>query len=127
MRTAVLLALASVLPSLLPHRPPSHFLLQILKARCPYKNYKDFVLRILECDRDETNKRFDLQTARTLAGELHAAGAARTLGFEPEPFIRILSTVSRAQFESINDVYPNKCLVKDITAKLGGELLRLSV
>lgn len=96
-------------------------LADVIKQRSSYKNYREFVLRVLECNRDEENKRFDIDTARRFANELHAAGAARTLGFDPEPFIRILANVSRPQFESINDCYPNKQLIKDITAKLGGD------
>ena len=39
----------------------------------------------------------------------------------PEPFIRIFSTINRAQFESINDQYKDRQLIKDITSKLGGD------
>lgn len=39
----------------------------------------------------------------------------------PEPFIRILSTINRAQFESINEQYKDQNLIKDITSKLGGD------
>eukprot|EP01031_Cornospumella_fuschlensis_P004206 gene4206-5259_t len=96
-------------------------LVEVLKARSTYKNYREFVLKVLECNRDEDNKPFDLDLARRYAQELYAAGAGRSLGMDPEPFIRILGSVSRRQFESINEQYPNKQLVKDITAKLGGD------
>lgn len=39
----------------------------------------------------------------------------------PEPFIRILSTINRSQFESINEQYKGQQLIKDITNKLGGD------
>ena len=39
----------------------------------------------------------------------------------PEPFIRIFSTINRAQFESINEKYKGQQLIKDITSKLGGD------
>ena len=42
-------------------------------------------------------------------------------GMVPEPFIRIFSTINRAQFESINEQYKDQQLVKDITSKLGGD------
>ena len=39
----------------------------------------------------------------------------------PEPFIRIISKINRAQFESINEKYKGQNLIKDITSKLGGD------
>ena len=42
-------------------------------------------------------------------------------GMVPEPFIRIFSTINRAQFESINEKYKGQQLIKDITSKLGGD------
>jgi Annexin len=54
---------------------------------------------------------------------LHRTLLYRTysLGLVPEPFIRILSTINRAQFESINEKYKGNNLIKDITSKLGGD------
>ncbi len=96
-------------------------LVEIVRSKSSYKNYREFVLKILECSRDEDDQPFDPITAKKLADELYAAGAARTVGMEPEPFIRIISNINRKQFESINDQYPNKALLKDIQAKLGGD------
>ncbi len=39
----------------------------------------------------------------------------------PEPFIRILAPINKKQFDSINEVYKDKKLMKDIDAKLGGD------
>ena len=44
-----------------------------------------------------------------------------TVGIIAEPFIRILSTINRAQFESINEQYKDRKLLKDITNKMGGD------
>lgn len=96
-------------------------LYEIIKNRSSYKNYREFVLKMLECNRDENDTRFDDETARRLAKELYDAGAGRTLGFDPDPFINILVNISNAQFESINEHYMNKQLIKDITTKLGGD------
>lgn len=96
-------------------------LTEVVKTRCTQKNYREFVLKILECNREEDNIPFDVQTAKAYADELYKAGAARSFGFEPEPFQRILVNINYAQFESINNQYPNKQLLKDIAAKLGGD------
>jgi uncharacterized protein YukE len=96
-------------------------LIDIVRSKSSYKNYREFVLKILECNRDEDDLPFEYSTAKALANELYAAGAARTVGMDPEPFIRILATVNHKQFESINNQYPGKNLVKDITAKFGGD------
>jgi len=78
-------------------------------------------LKMLECNRNEDDARFPDEIAKKYAQELYQAGAARTIGFEPEPFIRILANVNIKQFESINDFYPSKQLIKDIQSKLGGD------
>ena len=41
-------------------------------------------------------------------------------GIVHEPFIRIFSTMNKAQFDSINEQYKGKRLLKDITSKMGG-------
>lgn len=86
-----------------------------------YKNYRDFMEKVLECNRDERNEPFDDITATRLATELYDAGAGRTIGIDPNPFIRIFSTINRAQFESLNEKYKGKQLLKDIDSKLGGD------
>ena len=43
------------------------------------------------------------------------------VGVVAEPFIRILSTINRSQFDSINEQYKGQQLTKDITNKLGGD------
>lgn len=96
-------------------------LVEIVRSKSSYKNYREFVLKILECNHDEDNEVFPDDLARQYAKELYDAGAGRTIGMDPEPFIRILANVSRKQFESINQHYPSQQLVKDITAKLGGD------
>lgn len=85
-----------------------------------YKNYRDFVAKVLECNRDETDTPFDEETAGRLAKEIYAAGAGRTVGIEPEVFIRVFSTINMPQFNSINEKYNNKRLLEDIGKKLGG-------
>ena len=93
----------------------------VIKAKSSYKNYREFVLRILECQHDESNEKLSQQEAQYYANELYNAGAARTIGMDPEPFIRILSNISIVQFEQINEEYPKKQLIKDIQAKTGGD------
>jgi Annexin len=41
-------------------------------------------------------------------------------GIIHEPFVRIFSTMNKAQFDSINEEYKGKRLLKDITSKMGG-------
>lgn len=96
-------------------------LVEVFAGRSSYKNYREFVLKLFECNRNEDDVRYADDIAKQLAQELFQAGAARTIGFEPEPFIRILANVNFKQFESINDFYPNKQLIKDIQSKLGGD------
>ena len=60
-------------------------------------------------------------TIDLLSQELYQAGAGRSIGMLPEPFIRILAPINRKQFDSINEVYKDKKLLKDIDAKLGGD------
>eukprot|EP01034_Spumella_vulgaris_P028550 gene28550-35431_t len=93
----------------------------VIKAKCSYKNYRDFVLKILECEHDESNQKYTISEAKQLADELYAAGAARSIGIDPEPFIRILGNISNLQFEQINEYYPKQQLLKDITTKTGGD------
>ncbi len=93
----------------------------VIKNKCSYKNYRDFVLRILECEHDESNTKLSTSEAKYFADELYAAGAARSIGIDPEPFIRILGSISNVQFEQINEQYPKQQLIKDITAKTGGD------
>jgi hypothetical protein len=96
-------------------------LIETIRSKCTQKNYREFVMKLLECNRDEDNIPFDPATAKAYADELYKAGAARSFGFEPEPFIRILVNINHVQFESINNQYPNRQLLKDIQAKLGGD------
>lgn len=86
-----------------------------------YKNYRDFVLVILKCEKDESNRPLDDDVAELHAQELYQAGSARTFGIDPDPFIRILGNINHVQFESVNSKYRNQQLVKDISNKLGGE------
>lgn len=86
-----------------------------------YKNYREFIAKVLECRRDERNEPFDQGTALRYAEELYEAGAGRYVGINAEPFIRILAVANKAQIDSINEKYKGKQLVKDITAKLGGD------
>jgi hypothetical protein len=86
-----------------------------------YKNYREFIAKVLECNRDERNEPFDDSTALRYAQELYEAGAGRTIGINAEPFIRILSVASKAQIDSINEKYKGKQLMRDIDAKLGGD------
>ena len=85
-----------------------------------YKNYRDFMMKLLECRRDEDNLRLDTDKAKALAQELF--DARNKVIKDEAPFIRIFSTINRAQFESINDHYPGKVLLSDIPKVLGGGL-----
>ncbi len=86
-----------------------------------YKNYREFLAKVLECRRDERNEPFDDSTALRYAQELYDAGAGRTIGIDAEPFIRILSVASKAQIDSVIEMYKGKQLMKDIDTKLGGD------
>lgn len=81
------------------------------------------MLKLIQCNRDETNKPLPDDEAKRIAGRLYDAGAGRTIGMDPEPFIEYLSTVSPAQFDSIVAKYRNRALMKDINSKLGGSFL----
>ena len=52
----------------------------LVKSKSSYKNYREFMLKLLECRRDEENKPFDSETAQAYADELYQAGGARSLG-----------------------------------------------
>jgi len=85
-----------------------------------YKNYKEFMMKVLDCRRNEDNQRFESEKAKELAQELFDA---RSKVIKDEtPFIRVFSTINRPQFESINDAYPGKVLISDITKCLGAGL-----
>lgn len=86
-----------------------------------YKNYREFVGEVLKCKKDETDTPFDDATAEALATELYDAGAGRSVGIDPKPFIRIFSMINKDQFDSINAKYRNQQLLKDIDSKLGGD------
>lgn len=97
------------------------YLTDIIKSKASYKNFRDFMMNVLECNRDEEFQPLDDATAAQYAKELYDAGAGRTVGIDPEPFIRILSGINHIQFESINEHYHQKQLLKDISSKLGGD------
>lgn len=94
---------------------------EVIKNKCSYKNYRDFVLSLLSCNRDESDKPLDPIVAQQYANELYAAGAGRTLGIDPEPFLRILPYLSHQQFLSVNNCYKDRKLIADIKSKLGGD------
>jgi len=95
-------------------------LFDIVKSKAGFKNFRDFMLKLLECNRDEKNRPFDDDTSKMYAEELYNAITSKKFGVDAEPIIRILSTVNKAQFDSINDFYPDNNLKKDIQSKLGG-------
>jgi hypothetical protein len=74
-------------------------IVDIIKSKASYKNYREFVIKILEYQKDETYLPLDYALAKEYADELYAAGAARSIGIDPEPFIRILSRLNNRQFE----------------------------
>lgn len=143
----------------------------VVKSKSSYENYRNIMVKVLECNRNESDRPFDAAAAKILADELYNAGGARNLGesavtmaiatpstpslhlifmqftlsvpresFQSqhhilsalppiliiyegiihEPFIRIFSTMNKAQFDSINEEYKGKRLLKDITSKMGG-------
>jgi hypothetical protein len=98
-----------------------------VRKKASYNNYRNFLLKVLECQRDERNLPFDDVTAQRYADELYAAGGGRTIGFDPEPFIRILATINKPQFDSINDKYRDNALLRDIASKLGGDFAHIVV
>ena len=48
----------------------------LVKSKSSYKNYREFLLKVLECRRDERNIPFDAVTAQAYADELYKAGEA---------------------------------------------------
>ena len=52
----------------------------LVKSKSSYKNYREFMLKVLECKRNEENKPFDPETAQQYATELYNAGGGRTIG-----------------------------------------------
>lgn len=93
----------------------------IVKGKCSYKNYREFMQKVLKCERNELLLPFEEEDAEKYAGELLKAGAERAIGVNPEPFIRIFSVINKPKFDSINRCYPEERLVDDIKKKLGGD------
>jgi len=93
----------------------------IVKGKCSYKNYREFMQKVLKCERNELLLPFDEDDAEKLANEVLKAGAERAIGVNPEPFIRIFSVINKPKFDSINRCYPEERLVDDIKKKLGGD------
>lgn len=89
-----------------------------------YKNYREFMLLVLECRRDEENCPLEPEKAAAYAKRLYDAGAGKTIGTDVKPFIEIFSKLSKAQFDSINEVYKGRQLQKDIESRLGGDLAK---
>ena len=52
----------------------------LVKSKSSYRNYREFMLKVLECKRDESMKPFDAETAQQLATELYNAGGGKTIG-----------------------------------------------
>ena len=137
----------------------------VVKSKSSYENYRNIMVKVLDCNRNESDRPLDAAAAKVLATELYNAGGARNLGdsavtmaiatpstpyhltfpasgesfhklrhllpalspvliictgIKHEPFIRIFSTMNKAQFDSINEEYQGKRLLKDITSKMGG-------
>jgi len=49
----------------------------VIRAKASYKNYRDFVLRVLECDKDENEVPLDDDTAKQCAVELQTGAASK--------------------------------------------------
>lgn len=84
----------------------SRDLKEVLERRCTYKNYRAFILALLQCKRDESGLYLDEFQARSYSTELFNAGAARSLGADSETFIRILTPLGHEQLSSLLDAYP---------------------
>ena len=103
--------------------------LKEILTKASYKNYRDFMTKVLECRRDENSEPFEDHIAQKYADELYNAGAGRTIGIDAEPYIRILSVASKKQIDSIMEKYSEtysvgkvpRDFLKDIDAKLGGD------
>ena len=52
-------------------------LADVIRSKASYKNYREFVLKILECEHDESNLPFDDDTAKQCAVELHTGAASK--------------------------------------------------
>lgn len=52
----------------------------LVKSKSSYKNYREFMLKVLDCKRDEEHKPFDAETAQSYATELYNAGGGRSIG-----------------------------------------------
>ena len=96
----------------------------IVKGKCSYKNYREFMQRVLKCERNELLLPFEDEDAEKYANELLKAGSERSIGVNPEPFIKIFSVINKPKFDSINRCYPEERLVDDIKKKLGGDFAK---
>lgn len=52
----------------------------VVKSKSSYENYRNLMLKVLECKRKENDTPLDAVTAKTLADELYNAGGSRSLG-----------------------------------------------
>jgi hypothetical protein len=81
-----------------------------------YQNFGTFISKVFECKRDETNTPFTLDVATRLASDLAIAVNKK----DASVFIRIFSTLSYAQYISLNEAYKTKNIRKDLS-KFGGD------
>ena len=100
---------------------------EVIKKKSGYKNYRELVYQMLQCDRDERCEPLNNDLALAYANELFAATAQKMVSADPEPYIRIFPNLNYVQFQSINDIYPKRSLMTDMTAKTGGDFQELLV
>lgn len=98
----------------------------MIKSKCSNKYNIEYLLNILDCKRDESGRKLTQELVDNYVLKLYNAGAGKTFGVDPDPFIKILSTVSPNQFEQIsdayNETYKDRNLMKDIEKKLNYRL-----
>jgi hypothetical protein len=52
----------------------------VVKSKSSYENYRNIMVKVLECNRNESDRPLDAAAAKILADELYNAGGARNLG-----------------------------------------------
>ena len=52
----------------------------VVKSKSSYENYRNIMLKVLECNRNESDTPLDAAAAKVLADELYNAGGSRSLG-----------------------------------------------
>lgn len=100
---------------------------QMLEKKITFKNYRNLALRVVSCQRDETNRPFDDATALMHANHIRDKfqGNIMCCPFDGSALINAMGTISHAQFESLQKAYPYQQLIQHINDQTGGDFRTL--